>query len=148
MLSRIASLEEKIGLLSLGMPVSAPKKEAELPKKEEPPKKAEIKPTVSEGKLKSLPYWLELVEALSKENRSAMGMRNGSRGYIDSANDRVVVKFANSFVMKLMSDDSAKNALAAMLSAREGRAIGAEKIAYELSDSTEDEKDDLFDTLV
>ena len=152
MLSRIASLEEKIGLLSLGMPVVtskpvAPEPKAEV-KKEEPEKKPEVKTSAEPGKLKALPYWLELVEALSKENRSAMGMRNGSRGYIDSASDRVVVKFANSFVMKLMSDDSAKTALAAMLSAREGRAISADKIEYGLLDNTEDEKDDLFDTLI
>lgn len=152
MLSRIASLEEKIGLLSLGMPATAPKAAPAEPKpevkKEEPEKKAEEKPAAAQGKMKSLPYWLELVEALSKENRSAMGMRNGSRGYMDSVNDRVIVKFANSFVMKLMSDEGAKTALAAMLSSREGRAISSDRIIYELSDNTEEENDDLFDTLV
>lgn len=152
MLARIAALEEKIGLLSLGMPVSSPKKAKEASKSEDKNEEAvkapQDKKEIPQKTLKTLSYWLELVETLSKENRSAMGMRNGSRGYLDSANDRVIIKFANSFVMKLMSEETAKNALAAMISAREGRAYSAEKIVYELSDNTDSENDDLFDTLM
>ena len=154
MLSRIAALEDKIGLLSLGMPLSAPEKKAEAPKvKEEKketvaPQKAEPKKESATAVKRLLPYWLELVENFSKENRSAMGMRNGSRAYLDTANDRIIVRFANSFVMKLMSEESAKNALASMISAREGRVYTSDKIIYELSDNNESDSDDLFDTLV
>ncbi len=154
MLARIAALEEKIGLLSLGMPLKQPnempkaEKTAHIDKKEEPAPLTDVKKEVPPKALKALPYWLELVEALSKENRSAMGMRNGSRGLLDSENDRIIIRFANNFVMKLMSEESAKGALAAMISSREAKAYPVEKIIYELSDSTDSDDDDLFDTLV
>ena len=154
MLARIAALEEKIGLLSLGMPIAkekpAVKEEKKEEKREEPkPEPVETPKSVPTQKaLKPLSYWLELVESLSRENRSAMGMRDGSRGYLDAAGDRIVVKFANGFVMKLMSEESAKGALAAMISSREGKAYHSDKIIYELSDKNESGGDDLFDTLV
>lgn len=151
LLTRIASLEEKIGLLSIGMPVAASAPEvpriSEVKKEEIVDEPVVEHKTAVKGGTKSLPYWLELVETLSKENRSAMGMRNGSRGFLDKENDRVIIKFANGFVMKLMSEDSAKNTLAAMISAREGKAYGADKLVYELADKSETETDDLFDTL-
>jgi len=152
MLSRIAALEEKLGLLSLGMPVNPPANvpaasKKETVKKEEPTTAIPPKTTPKKSGSRSLPYWLELVEALSKENRSAMGMRDGSRGYFDAENDRILIKFSNSFAMKLMSDEAAKNALAAMISAREGKAFGTDRIVYELADKNELEKDDLLDTL-
>ncbi len=154
MLSRIAAVEEKIGLLSLGMPVEtvavapAPKAEEKkqhaAPAQDKPAPASNVKPQAA---MRSLPYWLELVEALSKDNRSAMGMRDGSRGYYDAENDRIVVKFSNAFTMKLMSEDNAKTALAAMLTAREGKLFGGDKIVYEQIDKNELEKDDLLDTL-
>ncbi len=154
MLARIAALEEKIGLLSLGMPLEAEKprvkEEKKKEKREEPKPKAEpqVKKEPAAKTLRPLAYWLELVEGLSRENRSAMGMRDGSRGYVDSEGDRIIVKFANGFVMKLMSEENAKKALAAMISSREGKAYPADKIVYELSDKNDGDGDDLFDTLV
>ncbi|MBQ5390273.1 MAG: DNA polymerase III subunit gamma/tau, partial [Clostridia bacterium] len=160
LLARIAALEEKIGLLSIGMPIApmekpavpakteppAPKKEAEL--KEEPFVPAPKKQEQATSGLRSLPYWLELVESLSKQSRSAMGLRDGSKAYKDAENDRILIKFGNSFTMKLMSEESAKLALAAMISAREGKAYGTDKLIYELVDKQELANDDLLDTLV
>lgn len=155
MLSRIAALEEKIGLLSLGMPVQTAvmTQEPQEPlAKPEPVKVEKVSPAPARSEkpkaaFRALPYWLELVEALSKDNRSAMGMREGSRGYYDAENDRIIVKFSNGFTMKLMSEDAAKTALTAMITAREGKLFGADRIIYELIDKSELETDDLLDTL-
>ena len=153
MLSRIAALEEKLGLLSLGMPIApaasvpAPVKKAVEEEKKPAPAVATEKPKTVKSASRSLPYWLELVESLSKENRSAMGMRGSSRGYYDAEKDCIIVKFSTSFAMKLMEEESAKSMLAAMISSREGKAFGNDKIVYELADKKELEKDDLLDTL-
>lgn len=153
MLSRIAALEEKLGLLSLGMPIApvasvpAPVKKAVEEEKKPAPAVATEKPKAVKSASRSLPYWLELVESLSKENRSAMGMRGSSRGYYDAEKDCIIVKFSTSFAMKLMEEESAKSMLAAMISSREGKAFGNDKIVYELADKKELEKDDLLDTL-
>ena len=110
--------------------------------------KAEIKigtPAIKTAP-KPLPYWLELVEALSKENRSAMGMRDGSRGYLDAENGRVLVRFGDKFTMKMMSGETAKAALALQISTREGKNYPPERIDYEYVEKTEG-GDDFFDSL-
>ena len=159
LLARIAALEEKIGLLSIGMPITPVQKaetpvktETSAPAKETMPKEEPYVPTSKKEErpvsgLRQLPYWLELVESLSKQSRSAMGLRDGSRAFKDAENDRILIKFGNSFTMKLMSEDSAKHALAAMISAREGKAYSTDKLIYELADKQELANDDLLDTL-
>ncbi len=149
MLARIAALEDKVGLLAIGAPVSvtAPvtEKKAEskpvAKKSEDQPKKETVAPAVKKG----IPYWLEIVESLSKEYRAAMGLRNGSRAYIDGT--RVVVKVNNNFTVQMMSEPDVKASLAAMISSREGTAFSPDNIFFEVKgeDTTED---DLFDTLV
>ena len=76
-----------------------------------------------------------------------MGMRDGSRGYYDAENDRILVRFSNGFTMKMMSEESKKATLCAMLTAREGKLFGTDRVVYELIDKNELEKDDLLDTL-
>ncbi len=161
MLARIAATEEKIARLSLGIPdapvspsaektekvkvpVSAPA-DAAAPADEKP--MVQPAPAKTQSALKPLGYWLELVEALSKENRSAMGMRDGSRGYADAANDRIVVRFADKFTMKMMSGDAAKATLAVQISTCEGRNIPPERIAYEYVEKRDADGDDFFDKL-
>lgn len=161
LLARLAAAEEKIARLALGIP-DAPKavpaeksekvKEKTPQKTEEPAsksvQKAEIKTGTPATKSapKPLPYWLELVEALSKENRSAMGMRDGSRGYLDAENGRVLVRFGDKFTMKMMSGETAKAALALQISTREGKNYPPERIDYEYVEKTEG-GDDFFDSL-
>lgn len=150
LLSRIAALEDKIGLLSIGVPiVSAEKKEA--PVKAAMSKEETSVPSAKKAEknasMRPLPYWVELVESLSKESRSAVGLRDGSKAYKDAENDRILIKFSNSFTMKLMSEESAKTALAAMISAREGQRYSTDKLLYELADKQELVADDFFDTL-
>ena len=159
LLARIAALEQKIGLLSIGMPITAaPRAETDVREKAPVSKSETISheeqyiPAVKKEEkntsgLRQLPYWLELVESLSKQSRSAMGLRDGSKAYKDAENDRILIKFGNSFTMKLMSEDSAKHALAAMISAREGRAYSTDKLVYALADKQELANDDLLDTL-
>lgn len=159
LLARISALEEKISLLSIGMPVThsptavvTHEKEPSKPAKrsvqtEEPQMSAPKIEAVSSPACRPLPYWLELVESLSKQSRSAMGLRDGSKAFKDEANDRIIIKFGNSFTMKLMSEDNAKLALSAMISSREKKAYGPDALIYELVDKQELLQDDLLDTL-
>ena len=159
LLARIAALEEKIGLLSVGMPIIEANKAEKIGATESVDKteKSDVKadnisiaspPSLKTDGLHPLPYWLELVESLSKQSRSAMGLRDGSKAFKDANNDRILIKFGNSFTMKLMSEESAKRALAAMISAREGRSVAIEKLIYTLVDKQELANDDLLDTLI
>lgn len=159
MLARIATVEEKVARLSLGIPdvpLAAPAQKAEKVN-ESAAADADTTiadkptplptPTKSQSALKPLSYWLELVEALSKENRSAMGMRDGSRGYLDAANERIIVRFGDKFTMKMMSGDAAKAALAVQISTREGKNYPSERILYEYVEKGDTEGDDFFDKL-
>ena len=159
MLARIATVEEKVARLSLGIPdvpLAAPAQKAEKVN-ESAAADADTTiadkptplptPTKSQSSLKPLSYWLELVEALSKENRSAMGMRDGSRGYLDAANERIIVRFGDKFTMKMMSGDAAKAALAVQISTREGKNYPSERILYEYVEKGDTEGDDFFDKL-
>lgn len=161
LLARIAVVEERTTRLALGIadvPRTALEEKSEnvnantLKKPsgpaEEPTHSFETKARcASKGSaVKPLSYWLELVEALSKENRSAMGMRDGSRGYLDVDSERVIVRFANNFTMKMMSGETAKSALALQISTREGKNYSPDSIIYEYIEKTEDE-DDFFDSL-
>lgn len=152
LLSRIASLEEKIGMLSLGVAITPTKKsdkaeeKSEKVKEKEPVKAADASVSQPSKAAKRLPYWLEVAESLSKEYRSAMGLRSGSRAYIDG--NKIVVKVKNSFTIKLMSEDAVKNTLAAMISSREGVAYPPENIVFELLTYNDVAEDDLLDTLV
>ena len=76
-----------------------------------------------------------------------MGMRDGSRGYMDAENGRVVVRFADKFTMKMMSGDAAKTALAVQTSTREGKNIPLERISYEYAEKSDTDGDDFFDKL-
>ena len=151
LIARIATLEEKVALLSVtGVAAKTVIKndtaEAKPVREEPTPEvKAVPKAEAKVEKKKPLPYWLEIVESLSKEYRSAMGLRNGSRAYAD--NDRIIVKVSNSFTIKLISDETIKNALSAMISSREGKVYSAESIILELASDNDAEQDDLFDTL-
>ncbi len=149
LLARIAALEDKVGMLSVGAPIAIVPEKAPLKKKEEPQVviDKQVKPTVSEvtSAKKPIPYWLEIVESLSKEHRAAMGLRNGSRAYKDD--NKIIIRVSNSFTIKLMSEENIKNTLAAMISAKEGRAYAPDSICFELSNETNSE-DDLFDTLI
>ncbi len=150
MLSRIAALEEKIGLLSLGMAMPTAKVDndnADIKTKDKV-KQAESKPKdlPKANALKPLSYWLEVVESLSKEYRGAMGLRSGSRAYRD--NDRIIVKVGNGFTIKLMSEENVKTSLAAMISSREGSAYSPDSIVFELISEEDANGEDLFDTLV
>lgn len=149
MLARIASLEEKIGLISLGV-APAPKPAKKKTTAIEPIKEETVsveKPEETDKKaLKPLGYWLEVAESLSKEYRGAMGLRSGSRAYKDG--ERIIVKVGNSFTIKLMSEDNVKTTLAAMISSREGNAYSPDSIIFELAGDNDINNDDLFDTLV
>ena len=145
-LARIASLEEKVGMLSIGMPIETEKKTKPntVPVEEVITENKVAKASNSDEKVKPLPYWLEIVENLSKEHRAAMGLRNGSKAY--KSNDGVVIKVTNSFTIKLMSEENIKNTLTSMISVREGIAYSPDKIVFELA--TEIPEDDLFETLI
>ena len=158
MLARIAAAEEKIARLSLGIPDAPAPAPAEKTEKVKDPvpanatapvpeKPATPAPAKGGSSLRPLSYWLELTEALSKESRSAMGMRDGSRGYMDAENGRVVVRFADKFTMKMMSGDAAKAALAVQISTREGKNIPPERISYEYVEKSDTDGDDFFDKL-
>lgn len=158
MLARIAALEDKVARLSLGItdvppvtiedaPKAAEAKAAAKPAsdRESPsPAQAPAHPAPT-AELKPLAYWSELVEALSKENRSAMGMRDGSRGYYDVANGRYLVRFGNKFTMKLMTADAAKAALAIQISTREEKNVLPERILYEYAEKDDAADDAFFD---
>ena len=151
LVARIAALEEKVALLSVTGTVVKPvlkdeSKESKLEKEAVPEVEVALKAEVRVDKKKPLPYWLEIVESLSKEYRSAMGLRNGSKAYVD--NDKIIVKVSSSFTIKLISDETIKNALAAMISSREGKIYSAESIILELFSDKDAEEDDLFDTLI
>lgn len=158
MLARIAALEDKVARLSLGISDTLPvaqkefSKETEL-KAEEPSAQNRKAPlsartlatSAPAAELKPLAYWLELVDALSRENRSAMGMRDGSRGYYDSASGRYLVRFGNKFTMKMMSADTAKAALAIQISTREEKNVLPEQILYEYAEKSDTADDAFFD---
>ena len=76
-----------------------------------------------------------------------MGMRDGSRGYLDAANERIIVRFGDKFTMKMMSGDAAKAALAVQISTREGKNYPPERILYEYVEKGDTKGDDFFDKL-
>lgn len=159
MLARIAAVEEKVARLSLGIPDAPPAVPAEKAEKVKDFAPADVDKPVPDAPaatpapakdsvpLRPLAYWLELVEALSKENRSAMGMRDGSRGYMDTANARIVVRFGDKFTMKMMSGEAAKTALAVQISTREGKNYPPERILYEYMEKGDAAGDDFFDSI-
>ncbi len=146
-LTRLAALEEKVGMLSIGMPIKSESKP--IVSKTEPIKEAKLENKVVQNnnigdEFKPLTYWLEIVENLSKEHRAAMGLRNGSKAY--KSNDKIIIKVTNSFTIKLMSEENIKNTLTSMISVREGIAYSPDSIVFELTAEIND--DDLFDTLI
>lgn len=74
-----------------------------------------------------------------------MGMRDGSRGYYDSASGRYLVRFGNKFTMKMMSADTAKAALAIQISTREEKNVLPEQILYEYAEKSDTADDAFFD---
>ncbi|MBQ8836708.1 MAG: DNA polymerase III subunit gamma/tau [Clostridia bacterium] len=152
-LTRVSALEEKVGLLAIGAPViSAPAAKAEdeastsKQEKVSTPETKNVEAKATSSSRKPIPYWLEIVENLSKEHRSAMGLRNGSRAYKE--NDRIIIKVSNSFTIKLMSEGTIKSALAAIISSKEGIAYSPDSICFELSTENDTDDNDLFDTLI
>lgn len=151
LLARIAAIEDKVNLLSIGAPVQSAAKRVKENVKEEPKNEITTEVVTSDtatknATLKAIPYWLEVVENLSKEYRGAMGLRNGSRAYTNG--ERVVIKVKSSFTVKLVSDDAIKTSLAAMISSREGRAISPESISIELISENDNDDNDIFDSLI
>ena len=149
-LTRLAALEEKVGMLSIGVPVTnISEKNTIFDNKEL--KKNEEKTIVSQvicdsPKSEPIQYWLEIVESLSKEHRGAMGLRNGSRAF--KADDKIIIKVSDSFTIKLMSENTIKSKLAAMISSKEGKVYAPNSISFELSSENGNADNDLFDTLV
>ena len=158
--ARLEQVEEKLSKLALGLPtqpqVQAPasaQKSADAPVAAE--KKTKAKPQAAppatsaaenaEGKLKPVSYWVELVENLSRETRSAIGLRENARAYFD-AQGNVIVRFKNRFFMQLMDNAEGKAAIAAAVSVREGRNIETERVLF--TEAKPDEPfDEFFDTL-
>lgn len=159
LLFRIAALEEKTALLSLGMTTDSNmhmravegKEEATEPAKNLPAHESEAKLAASSDtqnlslELKPLPYWQDLVESLSKEHRSAVGMRGASRGFKETASGKIHIQFQNVFILKMMSEAAPKASLAMLISAKEGRPYTADALIYELADKGKDSGTDFFD---
>lgn len=152
-LTRISALEDKVGLLAIGAPVIATS--AKVPEEKNDNSKQEAAKTVSTASAKNentssarkpVANWLEIVESLSKEHRGAMGLRNGSRAYTE--NDKIIIKVSNSFTIKLMSEETIKNTLAAIVSSKEGKAYSPDNICFELTNESDADDNDLFDTLI
>ena len=156
LLARIAALEEKTALLSLGMTPGVAHTASEAPK-ENSIKKSEKQNTIAEKKadfamtdsapndLKPLPYWQDLVESLSKEHRSAVGMRGASRGFKETRSGKIYIRFQNAFIMKMMSETEPKDSLAMLISAKEGHPYTADALIYELAEKDTDNESDFFD---
>lgn len=156
LLARIAALEEKTALLSLGMTPGAAHTASAAPK-ENGAKKSEKQNTIEEKKadfvmsdrapndLKPLPYWQDLVESLSKEHRSAVGMRGASRGFKETGSGKIHIRFQNAFIMKMMSETEPKASLAMLISAKEGRPYTSDALIYELAEKDTDIESDFFD---
>ncbi len=159
LLYRIAALEEKTALLSLGMTPETTHTTASETPKENGAKTSEKQSTLAEKKadsvmadstqndLKPLPYWQDLVESLSKEHRSAVGMRGASRGFKETGSGKIHIRFQNAFIMKMMSETEPKSSLAMLISAKEGRPYTAEALIYELMEKSIDTESDFFDAL-
>ncbi len=150
LLARVASLEDKIGMLALGGTIQPSAKVAEKKSDPKPTEVKNVEKTVSSVNKptakKPISYWLEIVENLSKEFRAAMGLRNGSRAYIDAG--KVIVKVNNNFTVQMMSEDNVKSTLSAMISSREGTVFSPENIVFEVKTDDDKNDDDLFDTLI
>lgn len=150
LLTRLSALEDKVGMLALGGAVQSVSEKAEPkekaaaiePKKQNKQQIADNKPINK----KTISYWLEIVENLSKDYRAAMGLKNGSRAFIED--ERVTVKVSNNFTVQMMSEDDVKASLSAMISSREGRMIPPENIFFEVKGDDDKNEDDLFDTLI
>ena len=154
--ARLESVEEKLAKLALGLPANetpaktaaVTEKAAEKPKTKAKPKEPQPEksaPQAGDTKLAPISYWLELVESLSKDNRSAIGLRENARGYLDGGGN-IVVRFKNRFCMQLMNNDAGKAAIAAAVSVREGRVIEPAQVIFAEA-TPEAPYDEFFDTL-
>ena len=124
-LARLASLEDKITLISKGVSVSAPvKEEITDDNNEEITKEAEIatenassaEPTTTNESLSSLENWDEIVGKVIEKDMATGSFLRGSVCYYSEKNSRFYIVVQNAFTEKLLNGDkNKKNIFDAML---------------------------------
>jgi DNA polymerase-3 subunit gamma/tau len=107
LLSRIASLEEKLALGSFTASANETKKpesKAEVKSETETPKKA---PNAS---LSALSSWAEIIETVERSDNFAAQMLKQSKGYTDGS--KIIIKTSNSFSPTILGRDEVKALIA------------------------------------
>ncbi len=107
LLSRIASLEEKLASGSFSAPATEPKKteiKTETKAETEPPKK-----TVTSS-ISALSSWAEIIETVERSDNFAAQMLKQSKGYTDGVN--VIIKTSNSFSPTILGRSEVKALIA------------------------------------
>jgi DNA polymerase-3 subunit gamma/tau len=149
LLSRIATLEEK---LASGAFTANPKPQptdAEAPKKASPPAVTEAasepeKPkTTPDTPMKPLPSWAEIAESIAAKDDGSAAMLRRGRGYL--MGNKVVVKVGDHFSQMLLNTDEVKSALAtAILLSGDAEGITPQNVSIIFEKAVSEEEDPLL----
>ncbi len=145
-LARLASLEDKITLISKGVSVSAPvKEEITDDNNEEITKEAEIatenassaEPTTTNESLSSLENWNEIVGKVIENDMATGSFLRGSVCYYSEKNSRFYIVVQNAFTEKLLNGDKNKKSIfdAMLLCEADINSVGQIKIVVKKGDN-------------
>lgn len=145
-LARLASLEDKITLISKGVSVSAPvKEEITDDNNEEITKEAEIatenassaEPTTTNESLSSLENWNEIVGKVIEKDMATGSFLRGSVCYYSEKNSRFYIVVQNAFTEKLLNGDKNKKSIfdAMLLCEADINGVGQIKIVVKKGDN-------------
>ena len=145
-LARLASLEDKITLISKGVSVSAPvKEEITDDNNEEITKEAEIatenassaEPTTTNESLSSLENWNEIVGKVIEKDMATGSFLRGSVCYYSEKNSRFYIVVQNAFTEKLLNGDKNKKSIfdAMLLCEADINSVGQIKIVVKKGDN-------------
>ena len=145
-LARLASLEDKITLISKGVSVSAPvKEEITDDNNEEITKEAEIatgnassaEPTTTNESLSSLENWDEIVGKVIEKDMATGSFLRGSVCYYSEKNSRFYIVVQNAFTEKLLNGDKNKKSIfdAMLLCEADINSVGQIKIVVKKGDN-------------
>ncbi len=145
-LARLASLEDKITLISKGVSVSAPvKEEITDANNEEITKEAEIatenassaEHTTTNESLSSLENWDEIVGKVIEKDMATGSFLRGSVCYYSEKNSRFYIVVQNAFTEKLLNGDKNKKSIfdAMLLCEADINSVGQIKIVVKKGDN-------------
>lgn len=145
-LARLASLEDKITLISKGVSVSAPVKEGITDdNNEEITKEAEIatenassaEPTTTNESLSALENWDEIVGKVIEKDMATGSFLRGSVCYYSEKNSRFYIVVQNAFTEKLLNGDKNKKSIfdAMLLCEADINSVGQIKIVVKKGDN-------------